>query len=138
GEMVVLLGPSGCGKTTLLRAIAGLERPDAGTIEVNGAMAFDAARGLEVAPERRRLSMIFQSYALWPHMTAFGNVAYPLQSRRDLKLGRKEVASRVQRVLDLVGIGELGEQYPNQLSGGQQQRVALARALVAGDDLVLF
>src|SRR5690606_1877619 len=86
----------------------------------------------------RRLSMIFQSYALWPHMTAFGNVAYPLQSRRDLKLGRKEVASRVQRVLDLVGIGELGEQYPNQLSGGQQQRVALARALVAGDDLVLF
>ncbi len=138
GELVVLLGPSGCGKTTLLRAIAGLERPDAGRIDVNGATAFDSERGVEVPPERRRLSMIFQSYALWPHMTAFGNVAYPLQSRRDVKIKKAEVAERVHRVLDLVGIGDLDAQYPNQMSGGPPPRVALARALVAGDDLILF
>jgi iron(III) transport system ATP-binding protein len=135
GEFVVLLGPSGCGKTTLLRTIAGLEQPDAGTIDIRGETVFSSERGLDVPPERRRLSMIFQSYALWPHMTAFQNVAYPLQSRR---LKKKEVAERVSGVFELVGIPELQRQYPGQLSGGQQQRVALARALVGGSDLVLL
>jgi len=135
GEFVVLLGPSGCGKTTLLRSIAGLEEPDAGEIEIRGEPVFASSRGIDVAPERRRLAMIFQSYALWPHMTAFQNVAYPLQGRRTKK---KEIAERVGAVFELVGIPELQRQYPGQMSGGQQQRVALARALVAGGDLVLF
>jgi iron(III) transport system ATP-binding protein len=135
GEFVVLLGPSGCGKTTLLRSIAGLEQPDSGTIEIRGGTVFSSEHGVDVPPERRRLAMIFQSYALWPHMTAFGNVAYPLQSQ---KLKKKEIAERVESVFDLVGIPELQRQYPGQMSGGQQQRVALARALVGGGDLVLF
>ncbi len=138
GDFIVLLGPSGCGKTTLLRTIAGLERPDRGTIEIHGALNFSAEDNLEISPERRRLSMIFQSYALWPHMTAFQNIAYPLESQRKKRPGKKEIAERVRRVLELVGIPELEGQYPNQMSGGQQQRVALARALVNGDDLVLF
>jgi iron(III) transport system ATP-binding protein len=135
GEFVVLLGPSGCGKTTLLRAIAGLEEPDAGVIDIRGSTVFDAASGVDLPPERRRLSMIFQSYALWPHMTAAQNVAYPLQNRR---VKKKEIAERVQRVFALVGIPELQRQYPGQMSGGQQQRVALARALAGDADLILF
>ncbi|MFA9430230.1 ABC transporter ATP-binding protein [Egicoccus sp. AB-alg2] len=138
GDFIVLLGPSGCGKTTLLRSIAGLERPDGGEIKIHGRMNFSGASGIEVPPERRELSMIFQSYALWPHMTAFQNVAYPLESKRGGKVGKDEIARRVRRVLELVGIPELERQYPNQMSGGQQQRVALARALVNGDGLVLF
>ncbi|MGC5053349.1 ABC transporter ATP-binding protein [Micromonospora sp. DT48] len=137
GEFLVLLGPSGCGKTTLLRMIAGLETPDAGSVEIDGVPVFDHARRLLVPPEKRRISMIFQSYALWPHMTVNQNVAYPLENRAE-KLSRAEIASRVQASLDLVHIGDLGRQYPGQMSGGQQQRVALARALVAGTDLVLF
>ena len=135
GEFVVLLGPSGCGKTTLLRSIAGLEQPDGGAIEIRGNTVFDAGRGIDLPPEKRRLSMIFQSYALWPHMTAAQNVAYPLQSR---KLKKKEIAERVERVFGLVGIPELQRQYPGQMSGGQQQRVALARALAGEADLILF
>ena len=135
GEFVVLLGPSGCGKTTLLRCIAGLERPDRGEITIHGDRMFDSSEGLEVPPQGRHLSMIFQSYALWPHMTAFENVAYPLRSRR---VDKGEVGERVVQTLELVGIPELAEQSPGDMSGGQQQRVALARALVAGDDLVLF
>ena len=135
GEFVVLLGPSGCGKTTLLRSIAGLEQPDAGTIAIRGNTVFDADAGIDMPPERRRLSMIFQSYALWPHMTAFQNVAYPLQNRR---LKRREIAERVGRVFELVGIPELQRSYPGQMSGGQQQRVALARALAGDADLILF
>jgi iron(III) transport system ATP-binding protein len=135
GEFVVLLGPSGCGKTTLLRCIAGLERPDAGEIVIKGETMFDSGAGIEVQPQGRHLSMIFQSYALWPHMTAFDNVAYPLRSR---KVPKDEIDERVYDTLKLVGIPELGEQHPGDMSGGQQQRVALARALVAGDDLVLF
>jgi len=136
GEFVVLLGPSGCGKTTLLRTIAGLERADDGEIDVHGRTVFSAARNIELPPEKRDLSMIFQSYALWPHLTVFDNVAYPLRSRG--KRSRAEIAERVQHVLELVGVGELVKQYPGQMSGGQQQRVALARALVDGGDLVLF
>jgi len=135
GEFVVLLGPSGCGKTTLLRSIAGLEKPDAGLIEIKNRKVFDSRAGLVVPPERRNISMIFQSYALWPHMTAFANVAYPLQSRA---ADKSTIEHRVREALGLVGIPELEKQYPGQMSGGQQQRVALARALVSNDDLVLF
>lgn len=138
GEFLVLLGPSGCGKTTLLRTLAGLEQPDSGTIEIRGEAAFSAARRINVPPERRRLSMIFQSYALWPHMTAFDNVAYPLRNRPGRKLSRHDIAERVRRALDMTGVPELAGQYPNQMSGGQQQRIALARALVGSDDLILF
>ncbi|MGY2076629.1 ABC transporter ATP-binding protein [Blastococcus sp. SYSU DS0828] len=138
GDFVVLLGPSGCGKTTLLRAIAGLETPDQGVIRIGGRAVFSAADRVDVPPERRDISMIFQSYALWPHMTAFKNVAYPLQSRRGRKIARDEIARRVRQALELVGVGELEKQYPGQMSGGQQQRIALARALVNNDELVLF
>lgn len=137
GEFVVLLGPSGCGKTTLLRSIAGLETPDAGTIQVHGARHFSSKDRINLAPQKRRLGMIFQSYALWPHMTALRNVTYPLECGPE-RISKKEIAQRARHVLELVGIPELEGQYPNQMSGGQQQRVALARALVAGNDLVLF
>ena len=138
GEMVVLVGPSGCGKTTLLRSIAGLEHPDEGLIEIHGTPYFSSDRRIDVPPERRRVSMVFQNYALWPHMTAFQNVAYPLRADRRHRLPRKEVAEKVHHVLSLVGIPDLAGQHPHQMSGGQRQRVALARALVAGSDLVLF
>ena len=135
GEFVVLLGPSGCGKTTLLRCIAGLEKPDTGSIQIQGKKVFDSSVGLVVPPERRNISMIFQSYALWPHMSAFDNIAYPLQSRN---VPKASIAERVHGALKLVGIPELVQQYPAQMSGGQQQRIALARAIVSNDDLVLF
>ncbi|WP_395105101.1 ABC transporter ATP-binding protein [Actinomadura sp. SCN-SB] len=138
GEIVVLLGPSGCGKTTLLRSVAGLETPESGRISVGGRVVFDAAEKVDMPAERRGLSMVFQSYALWPHMTAARNVRYPLENRRGRRMSRKEMAAKVQRTLELVGMGGLGEQYPAQLSGGQQQRVALARALVNDSDVVLF
>lgn len=137
GEFVVLLGPSGCGKTTLLRTIAGLERADAGEIDIHGRTVFSDTRRIEMPPEKRNLSMIFQSYALWPHLTVFDNIAYPLRSRGQ-RLSKAEIGEKVRRIMGMVGIDELGRQYPNQLSGGQQQRVALARALVDGGDLVLF
>jgi iron(III) transport system ATP-binding protein len=138
GEFLVLLGPSGCGKTTLLRSVAGLELPDRGRIEIFGRTVSAPEQGIHVKPEGRALSMIFQSYALWPHMTVFRNVAYPLASRRGARPSRAEVAVQVRRVLDMVGIGALADRYPHQMSGGQQQRVALARALVGGSRLVLF
>ena len=138
GEMVVLVGPSGCGKTTLLRSIAGLEQPDEGLIEIHGQPYFSSDRRVNIPPERRRVSMVFQNYALWPHMTAFQNVAYPLRSERRHRLRRKEVTEKVHHILGLVGIPDLAGQHPHQMSGGQRQRVALARALVAGSDLVLF
>ncbi|MFM9972178.1 MAG: ABC transporter ATP-binding protein [Burkholderiales bacterium] len=134
-EMVVLLGPSGCGKTTLLRCVAGLERPDAGEIEIDGQLVFSAQKKIYLPPDQRRLSMIFQSFALWPHMSVFDNVAYPLESRG---MAGKEIPGRVKETLDLVGIGNLTAQFPAQISGGQQQRVALARALVGNTSVVLF
>ncbi|WP_166999404.1 ABC transporter ATP-binding protein [Paramicrobacterium fandaimingii] len=137
GEFLVLLGPSGCGKTTLLRTIAGLELADEGEIDVHGTTVLSVPRKIELPPEKRHLSMIFQSYALWPHLTVFDNVAYPLRSR-GRRLPKSEIAAKVNRVLDLVGVENLGGQYPGQMSGGQQQRVALARALVDGGNLVLF
>ena len=138
GEFIVLLGPSGCGKTTLLRAIAGLETPDTGTIEIGGTTRFSSEAGIVTPPERRGISMIFQSYALWPHMNVFKNVAYPLMSRKSIRLSKAQIAERVRTALRQVGIPELEGQYPGQMSGGQQQRVALARALVSNDDLILF
>jgi len=137
GEFVVLLGPSGCGKTTLLRMLAGLEIPDSGSIEIRGRRVFDAAANANVPTEQRSISMVFQSYALWPHMTVAQNIAYPLR-RSGRRISKQQIAHEVGRVLELVRIPDLAQQYPNQMSGGQQQRVALARALVSGSDLVLF
>jgi ABC-type Fe3+/spermidine/putrescine transport system ATPase subunit len=134
-ELVVLLGPSGCGKTTLLRCVAGLEKPDEGEILIHGKTVFSSERNIYLPPEGRDLSMIFQSYALWPHMTVFDNVAYPLRSR---KIEQGLIAERVKAVLDVAGVGGLEGQYPGRISGGQQQRVALARALVSGSSVVLF
>lgn len=135
GEFVVLLGPSGCGKTTLLRSVAGLEKPDSGLIELHGEPVFDSAAGINIMPEGRRVGMVFQSYALWPHMSVFDNVAYPLKARGS---PAGEIPDRVHEALRMVGIPELIKQFPSQMSGGQQQRVALARAIVANDKLVLF
>ena len=133
GEMLALLGPSGCGKTTTLRMIAGLERPDAGRILLEGREV--DGRGGHIAPERRGLGMVFQSYAVWPHRTVAENVAYPLVLRR---VGRAERERRVKEALGWVRLEALAERMPHALSGGQLQRVALARALVAGPRVLLL
>lgn len=135
GEFLVLLGPSGCGKSTLLRAIAGLEQLDSGAISLEGRTVVDTDRRIEVPTEKRGLSMMFQSYALWPHLTVTQNIAYPLKAR---KIEKAAIKDRVKEVLASVGISELESQYPGQISGGQAQRVALARALVSRDNIVLF
>ena len=127
GEFLTLLGPSGCGKTTVLRMIAGLEMPDTGTIRIRNRTVFSAADGIFVPPGKRGVGLVFQSYALWPHMSIFDNVAFGL---RLLKVTRSELESQVARSLDYMHLTGLGERYPGQLSGGQQQRVALARMLV--------
>ena len=129
GELFTLLGPSGCGKTTLLRLIAGFYAPDAGDIR------FDGQRVNDMPPHERGIGMVFQNYALWPHMTVFDNAAYGLKLR---KIGRAEIAARVEAVLEKVKLGGLGDRYPGQLSGGQQQRVALARALVLNPKILLL
>ncbi|MCC6472295.1 MAG: ABC transporter ATP-binding protein [Burkholderiales bacterium] len=136
GELLVLLGPSGCGKTTLLRCIAGLETPDAGEILIGGRRVFSAANRVGLPPEERRIGMMFQSYALWPHMTVFENVAYPLTSLS--REARRDVRAKVQDVLSRLGVAGFDHRYPSELSGGQQQRVALARALVASPSVILF
>ena len=128
GEVVALLGPSGCGKTTMLRLMAGFERPDQGCIQLDGEII--AGGKTFVAPEKRNLGMVFQDYALFPHLSVRGNIAYAL--------GRHPDPERVQSVLDLVGLGELGDRAPHELSGGQQQRVALARALAGTPSVVLL
>ncbi|MCL6692311.1 ABC transporter ATP-binding protein [Pseudomonas sp. R3.Fl] len=135
GEFFVLLGPSGCGKTTTLRCIAGLEEPDGGQVRLGERVVADAGSGLFVVPEQRHIGMVFQNYALWPHMTVRQNVAYPLKTRG--RLGEEE-QRRILEVLQLVGLDGHAERYPAELSGGQQQRVALARALVARPGLMLF
>lgn len=135
GKMLILLGPSGCGKTTLLRCIAGLERPDEGEIWANDRLMFSKSSGIDAPPESRGLAMMFQSYAVWPHMTVAENVAFPLLSRGYPK---RDVPRKVAAALKRVGIPSLGDQYPNRLSGGQQQRVALARSLVVDPQVVLF
>jgi len=135
GHQLTLLGPSGCGKTTTLRAIAGLERPSAGAIRIRGQTMYDGARGINVPAERRGLSMVFQSYAIWPHMTVFENVAYGLNVRRKSAAETKE---KVQQALDLVKMGAFASRNASQLSGGQQQRVAVARACAFSPNVLLF
>jgi ABC-type Fe3+/spermidine/putrescine transport system ATPase subunit len=135
GEHLTLLGPSGCGKTTTLRAIAGLEKPAAGEIRIGGTPVFSSSPNVNVPAERRGLSMVFQSYAIWPHMSVFDNVAYGLRVR---KQPEAEVATRVREALELVQLGELGTRSASKLSGGQQQRVALARAFVFSPSVLLF
>jgi iron(III) transport system ATP-binding protein len=138
GEFVVLLGPSGCGKTTLLRMIAGLESPSSGRIAIRDRVVYDSQQGIDVPPQERRLGVVFQSYALWPHLTVMQNVAYPLGSVQRWARNREENLQRATEMLEVVGIAETANRYPNEISGGQQQRVALARALVGGGDLILF
>lgn len=135
GEFVTLLGPSGCGKTTTLRMVAGLEQNTGGRISIGNVVVSDAARGLFVPAERRALGMVFQSYAIWPHMTVFDNVAYPLRVRR---VRRPEIQERVLAALKLVEMENYADRPAPALSGGQQQRVAIARALVFEPALLLL
>jgi len=135
GEFFTLLGPSGCGKTTMLSCIAGLEKPDSGVIRVGGMVYCDSASGQFLQPEERNLGMVFQSYALWPHMSVAENIALPLQLR---KVSKAKQSDLIDSVLEQVGLLEQRERYPHQLSGGQQQRVALARALVYSPSLLLL
>ena len=135
GEQLTLLGPSGCGKTSTLRAVAGLERPTSGTIKIGGRTMYDGSRGINLAAEERGLSMVFQSYAIWPHMTVFDNVAYGLRVR---KVGGAELKEKVHHALDLVHMSVYADRNASQLSGGQQQRVALARACAFSPTVLLF
>ena len=135
GEFVSFLGPSGCGKTTCLRMVAGLEKNSGGTISIEEELVSDPDHGLFVAPERRHVGMVFQSYAVWPHMNVSKNVGYPL---RVAGIPKKERADRVAAVLKLVELNGLENRMPNQLSGGQQQRVALARGLVMEPRVLLL
>jgi iron(III) transport system ATP-binding protein len=132
GTFLVLLGPSGSGKTTLLRCLAGIERIDSGSLAIGSRVVADGRS--HVPPEQRDLSMVFQDYALWPHMTALDNVAFALRRRR---LPRAECRVRAASMLERVGLSEFAKRYPNELSGGQQQRVALGRALIADTGLIL-
>src|SRR3546814_302155 len=128
-----LLGPSGCGKSTLLRCIAGLERPDEGDIQIGERAVFSSSAKLNLPPNRRHIGMVFQSYAIWPHMTVFENVAFPLQVRR---MG--DVKERVQKALAMVDLNHVADRYASRLSGGQQQRIAFARAVVAEPEVLLL
>ncbi|HKU84765.1 MAG TPA: ABC transporter ATP-binding protein [Casimicrobiaceae bacterium] len=135
GEFFTLLGPSGCGKTTALRSVAGLETPTGGSIRIDDSVVFDAAGGVNVPPNRREISMVFQSYAIWPHMTVGQNVAFPLET---MPLSSAERDERVRNALEMVGLGGFVNRPAPMLSGGQQQRVALARALVKHAKLLLL
>ena len=134
-KIFTLLGPSGCGKTTLLRCIVGLEMPDTGEIAIGDDVVWSREKGISVPPEKRGLGMVFQTYAIWPHMTVFDNVGYPLQVRG---APREEVRARVAKALDFVQLSGFEGRPATKLSGGQQQRVALARALVAEPRVILF
>jgi iron(III) transport system ATP-binding protein len=134
-EFVTLLGPSGCGKTTTLMSIAGFHTPDEGVITCGDETFVDRGAGIDRPAERRNLGIVFQSYAIWPHMTVAQNVAFPLQLR---KLAKRAVRERVAEVLSLVELADHGNRYPHQLSGGQQQRVALARALAYSPKVLLL
>ena len=137
GTLFTLLGPSGCGKTTTLRSIAGLEKPTSGEIRIAGDVVYSSDGNIFVAPNRRNFGMVFQSYAIWPHMNVFDNAAFPLQVRRNGP-SRKEIADKVTRVLAAVGLDQLAGREATKLSGGQQQRLALARALVMEPRLLLL
>ena len=135
GELFTLLGPSGCGKSTTLMSIAGFQRPEDGRISVGGQIVFDAGRGIALPAEHRNLGIVFQSYAVWPHMTVAENLAFPLKVRR---LKRNEIKERIAQTLELVEMEPYVKRYPHELSGGQQQRVALARALVYSPSVLLL
>ncbi len=135
GKQLTLLGPSGCGKTTTLRALAGLEKPSAGAIRIGERTMYSAAEGINVPAEQRGLSMVFQSYAIWPHMTVYENVAFGLRVRRKSAV---EIEEKVRSALDLVQMGGFADRHASQLSGGQQQRVALARACAFSPSVLLF
>lgn len=135
GEFMTLLGPSGCGKTTTLRVVAGLEKPQNGTIEMDGRMVVNAAELFFEDPGKRGMNLVFQSYALWPHMTVFDNVAFPLMVK---KVQKADVKRRVMDALARMRIDEYSGRYPSELSGGQQQRVAIARALAMQPAIMLF
>jgi iron(III) transport system ATP-binding protein len=137
GALFTLLGPSGCGKTTTLRSIAGLERPQSGAIEVGGQVVYSSEKGIFVAPNRRNFGMVFQSYAIWPHMNVFKNVAFPLEVRK-ARPSRKQIEDKVMRMLAAVQLADLAGRDATKLSGGQQQRLALARALVMEPQLLLL
>ena len=143
GELFTLFGPSGCGKTTTLRSIAGLEQPDAGVVSVGGNVLFAAGAGAQkrvnVPANKRGLGMVFQSYAIWPHMSVFENVAFPLRVRpRRQRPGKREITERVERVLETMELLQYADRHATKLSGGQQQRLALARAIVIEPSLLLL
>jgi iron(III) transport system ATP-binding protein len=138
GKLITLLGPSGCGKTTTLRCIAGLERPQAGRIVIGNRAMFDSAKNVFVPASDRGIGMVFQSYAIWPHMTVFENVAFPLRVSRGKKYSAAEIRDRVSRMLDMVQLGGLAPRPATQLSGGQQQRLAFARGLVHQPAILLL
>ncbi len=135
GTIFTLLGPSGSGKTTSLRCVAGLESPDRGAIVLGTTTVYASARGINLPPNRRRIGMVFQSYAIWPHMTVAGNVAFPLENRG---IGGAAIRARVERALALVGLDGLADRDAPNLSGGQQQRVALARAIIDDPEVLLL
>ena len=137
GKLFTLLGPSGCGKTTTLRSIAGLERPHMGEITIDTDVVYSSTRRVFVPPNQRGLGMVFQSYAIWPHMTVFENAAFPLRVGRK-SFSRREIEERVMRVLETVDLATMASREATKLSGGQQQRLALARALVMGPRLLLL
>ena len=134
GRFTTLLGSSGCGKTTLLRMLAGLETPDGGEILFDDTPVFSKEKGINVPPEKRNLSFVFQDFALWPHMTVFENVAFGLRARKQ----KEHLKERVQETLDAVKLSDLAARYPHELSGGQQQRVSFARAIIMQPQCILF
>lgn len=133
GELVSVLGPSGSGKTTLIRCVAGVETPDHGSIRIGEDLVYDSAGRVSIPPERRGVGMVHQSYALWPHMTVAENVAYPLRIRND-----PDMVSKVNSILDMLGLTSMAKRYPYQVSGGEQQRIAIARAVVYNPKVVLL
>jgi len=138
GKLITLLGPSGCGKTTTLRCLAGLERPQSGRIVIANRTMFDSAKRIFVPASDRGIGMVFQSYAIWPHMTVFENVAFPLRVSRAKKYSAAEIKDRVSRMLEMVQLGGLAQRSATQLSGGQQQRLAFARGLVHEPAILLL
>jgi len=138
GKLITLLGPSGCGKTTTLRCLAGLERPENGRIVIGNKTMFDSANGHFVSPSDRGIGMVFQSYAIWPHMTVFENVAFPLKVARDRKYSAAEIKDKVLSALEMVRMSGFESRPATQLSGGQQQRLAFARGLVREPQILLL
>lgn len=138
GKLLTLLGPSGCGKTTTLRSVAGLETPEAGVIKIGNTVVYDSSRRTNIPANQRGIGMVFQSYAIWPHMTVFENVAFPLRVAQDKRFSSKVIAEKVARALEMVRLGGYQNRSSTQLSGGQQQRLALARGLVREPELLLL